>query len=633
MAILLWAATQAGAIGVDDLGVRPGLSTGYYSKHFKLALGLEDEEHEIQNIPTAIYSKYAQEREFSSIPVIPPHEALAKAWDRPEEELRATYDPDDFCENFHEHPVVLAAGPENAHLVCGYAIYMDATPYTKQENFYGIYVVDLRFNLHHICAILIKSEFCKCGCKGWCTIGPIHHFIAHCCNAFAIRRNPISRHDGKAWEKHVDDARADRAGKMLPCWGACTQLRGDIPEICFTCGCKSYRTVEAPCPVCKCSRTNMFDYEACSVAELAWPELTHEEWEAECNRLTVHMTIQNKEEHMKVIDGVTGLAADGRKQKGAHGLAMQSNLSLAAGELRKGDRVECTRALLDPYAIYDLDTFPAEVQFWRTSEEVRLTRRCVLFDILGVCLALISHCSLHILDLGVVSRYVAFVLWFILLANPWNIPFTTTEVKTSRGLAHLRGELWQHYSEQRKVDPSSKTSQVHDLTIGMLGNKDNPLMHMCGGAEIRSLLPFVVAMLKKFKGVLPVNQTSLLERSGEALIRYYTITRQHGCNVPVDSVQAMFDCAISHNTLFEEVSGKAQPKSHMFVHMVKQSMFMGNPRVRSTINNESLNGTVAVLSRSVHRAVFMKAVLMRFKLLQRYAPQRMSGTCIRKSLL
>ena len=39
---LCYWATRAGCEGVDDLGVRPGVSTGNYSKHLSLVLGLKD---------------------------------------------------------------------------------------------------------------------------------------------------------------------------------------------------------------------------------------------------------------------------------------------------------------------------------------------------------------------------------------------------------------------------------------------------------------------------------------------------------------------------------------------------------------------------------------------------------------
>ena len=50
--------TAAGGSGVDDLGaMKPGQSTGNYSKHVKLILGLSDEEGEVYNVDVPLYSK------------------------------------------------------------------------------------------------------------------------------------------------------------------------------------------------------------------------------------------------------------------------------------------------------------------------------------------------------------------------------------------------------------------------------------------------------------------------------------------------------------------------------------------------------------------------------------------------
>ena len=66
---------------------------------------------------------YSQCREIVKIPVISPIEAICPSWELADEELKMSYKPDDWCANFHEHPVTIDAGPENAHRVCGYALW------------------------------------------------------------------------------------------------------------------------------------------------------------------------------------------------------------------------------------------------------------------------------------------------------------------------------------------------------------------------------------------------------------------------------------------------------------------------------------------------------------------------------
>ena len=129
------------------------------------------------------------------------------------------------------------------------------------------------------------------------------------------------------------------------------------------------------------------------------------------------------------------------------------------------------------------------LQFWRTSSAVRLNRRCILFLVRGITYKILAHCGLHCLDLGVVSRYIAFCLWVLILADIWDLPASTADEMAAIGLMRLRSELWCHFSEQRKLNPGASFSEVHDLSVGMIGSRETPAMHRCGGAEIRNLLP------------------------------------------------------------------------------------------------------------------------------------------------
>ena len=55
LCIWCWWATQSGAKGVADLGMRPGLQSGTYSRTLKLVLGLGEEEDETYNIEVPLW--------------------------------------------------------------------------------------------------------------------------------------------------------------------------------------------------------------------------------------------------------------------------------------------------------------------------------------------------------------------------------------------------------------------------------------------------------------------------------------------------------------------------------------------------------------------------------------------------
>ena len=574
------------------------------------------------------FQKYSQERKVCKIPVIPPQEAICKAWHQPEAELLRTYDETEWCDNFHNHPVTLAAGAHNKHLVCGYALYMDSTPFTKPDSFYGIFLLDLRFNTHVLVTVIIKNEMCECGCHGWCTIDPIHRWLVHVLSSWAERKMPTERHDGKEWEAKTDDLRCTLAGTDLPCWGAILEIRGDWPELTYSCGLKGHKSDNAPCTDCKCQSDNMFDWDRCSMSELPWEEVTHASWRADADACTVDISIANRLEH-RLVGGK--LFFDRRRCGSYGGRAMRQPLDLIGGQLLAGDRLETNENLLDTWEYDNLRTFPIVLRFWRTSAEVRLNRRCVLFNIPGATYEKLCMCGLHNLDLGVVSRYVSFTLWFLLVSDIFDLPVSTIDELCNVGLMRLRGELWTYYASTRRADPSSKKSELHDLTPGMLGARDNPIMHRAGGAEIRSLLGFVVAMLENFAPRLPMPQGEYLLRAGRALSHFFAICRSHGRRMSRAIVQSLFDAAISHNKFYKKAGGLEKPKHHAFIHLAIQSLWLGNPRFRTTYRNESLNGTVALVSRSVHRSTFIRSVLQKFGLIQLFAPHLVSGTCMRAS--
>ena len=100
------------------------------------------------------------------------------------------------------------------------------------------------------------------------------------------------------------------------------------------------------------------------------------------------------------------------------------------------------------------------------------------------------------------------------------MPGSAVEELMHNNLPRIRGMLKQHYKKMRAQDPSSKASQVHDLTLGMIGPKENPDMSQCGGAARRSLLPFVVEVLESFQITLPQPCAGHLMRAGNALKHY-----------------------------------------------------------------------------------------------------------------
>lgn len=551
--------------------------------------------------------------------MLPPGEAVCRDWS---EELE-TYakDDNDWTESFLEHPVTLEVGDPSK--VCPYSLYVDAAPFSKPESFWGLWAEDTRSGKIYLVAVCLKSDMCQCGCRGYCSVNAFQTWLIHHCCWWAKGMWPPTRHDGLAWRPE-DTNRAKMAGTKMSCHGACTELRADWPEFCFSCGFRGHRSTDAPCFKCFATAENLHDYESCTVDSLPWQPVTMESYMEEVQRCEVHVDIPSS----GVRDEIARVLFSDRTKNGAKGRIMSKNYAGPGIHLKARDRLETNTQLLDTFAFEDLKAFPVCVTFWRTTEQFRLNRRCKLYDIPGLTHARLCICVLHCLDLGVVSKYVAAAIWYLLLANIYKLNVSNQEELIAIGLVRLRTELWEFYRTQG----TKKNSTLHDLTVGMLGDKTTPAMHHCSGAATRSLLPFVVHMFRKFETALPTNATPFWIASGEALSNYFTLQAAHERKVPDISVKLMMECALRHNTLIKRcfpdfLTSVHTPKHHQWLHAIEDAHFQGNPSKHSTYRNESLNGTLARISRSVHRSTYAISVHEKFDVLCKYAPHKMGGSC------
>ena len=222
------------------------------------------------------------------------------------------------------------------------------------------------------------------------------------------------------------------------------------------------------------------------------------------------------------------------------------------------------------------------------------------------------------------SSYCAYVGHFLLIADIYNVPASQIDELENMGCRRMRSDLWNYY---KKLPNRSSISEVHDLTVGMLGHRKTPAMHHCGGAEVKGLLGFFVYMVGRFQHKVPQPQGEYLLKAGEAALKVQGEMYKYGRVMPPESIQIMFDQMLIFNISMQKAGGPIRNKNHMALHLIQKSAFLGNPRHRSTYRHESLNGTIAILARTVHRATFIRSVLSRFHLLQRYARHLVTGTC------
>ena len=52
------------------------------------------------------------------------------------------------------------------------ALCFDAMPYIKRDGVLAVVVLNILSGVRHLVGVLRKSTFCRCGCRGWCSIWP-----------------------------------------------------------------------------------------------------------------------------------------------------------------------------------------------------------------------------------------------------------------------------------------------------------------------------------------------------------------------------------------------------------------------------------------------------------------------------
>ncbi len=201
-------AAASGACGVSDLGYNPDApSDGHFYSHLKLVLRLEAINSKFYWIRSPMTGKHAQGREKVWVPILNPVEEIENQFSG---KLSDFWGEDDWLESLEEHPVTEMAGEGNRDEILPYSFYVDATPFSA-ESFYGIFITNLLTGISALCAILLKSEFCQCGCRGQCTLFEFHSALGNFLGAWAHKKHIDKRHDNLDWLQS-DSERRDRAG-------------------------------------------------------------------------------------------------------------------------------------------------------------------------------------------------------------------------------------------------------------------------------------------------------------------------------------------------------------------------------------------------------------------------------------
>ena len=173
-------------------------------------------------------------------------------------------------------------------------------------------------------------------------------------------------------------------------------------------------------------------------------------------------------------------------------------------------------------------------------------------------------------------------------------------------------------------------AKVWNLTLSMLSDK-----HLkAKAAETHGLLAFVFEMLQKYEHQLSTSGSEqdqlffeLLKHAGQSALAFDAVLARHGRQIDEGAAEEM----LMHYNRFIVLCNRAGlpilPKAHLMYHCIQRSLEQGNPRTYTTYVDESYNGAIARVCRSVHRRGWAWAVYRKLQILEtvRAASQTSDG--------
>jgi hypothetical protein len=399
------------------------------------------------------------------------------------------------------------------------ALYLDGVVFQKRDSTLGFWLYNLLTGTRQLFAVLKKSQLCKCGCRGWCTLYNVFSFLRWDLEHLLKGVSASSRHDGGPW-RASDEKRQASAGMIMLMRGLVLFVKGDWAEFAHSLGFPTWSHKTWPCIFCFASLLQLSTIQGFNPMEFPFELFDQAKYEDACALCEILVTIITEAMKKQIV---SLLVYDKRKKTGAsHGRALVSDVPTLG--LLSGDRLEPSQTLLDIGALEQAEV-PITVTFWRTSNETKTKHRNPLFhESTGVVVDALAIDNLHTLHLGVFKHYVMLVLWFLVDSKYSMQPNVanshTQEERFQLIVMRLRSELWEFYPLLEKRVGHAVT-RLTDLTCSMMGEHSKRKLKT-KAAETRWLLPFASHMLDTYMDTFSDQSTARkLQLAGQALVEHW----------------------------------------------------------------------------------------------------------------
>ena len=161
LAIQAYWSTEAGAVGLEDLGVKPDHALKHGNQHVRLIMAQKFDMPELTQVAIPAVSKRDNMREHMNCPIRLPSNIVKEAYKDTADGGDGGDDPFMQLRVMREHPVVRRALGEGvlASKIAVSSLYWDGVAYTKKDTFVAFYFNLLRTNKIHLICLVRKKRF------------------------------------------------------------------------------------------------------------------------------------------------------------------------------------------------------------------------------------------------------------------------------------------------------------------------------------------------------------------------------------------------------------------------------------------------------------------------------------------
>lgn len=479
---------------------------------------------------------------------------------------------------YRAHPVTQSKG-EDCSVALGY--FSDAVPHTKRDSFFCFYWSNLLTHTRYLICVVRKSDLCKCGCKGFCTLGTVSKIIAWSFNALATGEYPAFDHNGLPFQ---DGLRAAQRGTLIAAGvcGALCEMRADLLEFVGACGFKTWSNADHPCFCCSCERGDLFEFRQAK----SWLVKDGASYDEMVRRSCIKVHVVSSSQLAELIGA---LCFDERYA----GLALADGFP-ALG-LPVGARLLQDGPVIDVHRLEHLAA-PCSLSFFDSKGDHGLNLIFPLFQIVGFGIDSLALDVMHVLDLGVTQYFVALVFARLIVNDFAGSGKPIVFINRAENLRHLRRRMWAYYKTQKRN--RATMSQIRKLTLPMLGNLRQPRLR-AKAAETRNLVPLCVSLCQESFQCLGKNK-GLIKLCAESLRDVYETMDQEPRVMSQEGLNKLRSRMFRFLQFWKASGGHLVYKHHCAWHLVQRAGAQGNPRLYWTYADERLNRTMGTVAKSLH---------------------------------